>query len=357
MFNLSDMKDNNSNIKCEIRGIEKGTYNIIFGEPNIGKSNFIYQLAFSLANNISFLNLNDRQKNPLKVVVLSSEDSENKIKNKIVYLQKLYNVDKRFEFGVLDSSKYIVSSDVVNAEKNLKSFYESLKETKLDILFIDTLESLLDINYYDKYAGLNKINILLDGICKNLGCTIFAAHYTKSDGTIEGAGLVKKVPRTILKIYKSKEPNNKYFYTGLSFEKLNTEVIDSIEPLKKDNKYFIEFDVNLKDFTIENNLEPIANVSVQKKRYFYNGINNLVKYDEKKFNKILYDRKFLQLGMFKNLKDGEELEKGVTYKYSDEKSNNIEVNMFLQLTSFDAFLYSTLLSMCADYESGTIIDH
>jgi len=360
MFKLSNMENSDENIKYDVRGIEKGTYNIIFGEPNIGKSNFIYQLAFSLANNINFLNLNDKQIKPLKIVVLSAEDSSSKIKNKIVSLQQKYNVNSRFDFSTIENNHFIVGNDVKLAKANFNNFINFVTNNDIDILFIDTLESLLEITYQDKYAGLNKVNSILDGICKKTGCTIFSAHHSKNDGTLEGGGLVKKMPRTVLKVFQPRKQDNKFFYTGLMWDKINTSMTDSLEPLRNNKGTFeVLFKVNLKGFTIENDHKPIvAKVETKlSKRDYYKG-GEVVKANLDKYKTILYDRKFLKLGMFKNIKDGDELEKGVTYKYGDEKDNiNFEVNMFQQLIAYDAQVYSCLLSMCADYESGTIIDH
>lgn len=169
------------------------------------------------------------------------------------------------------------------------------------------------------------------------------------------------MPRTILKVFQTKPEDKKYFYTGLAWDKINTDMVESIENFRTDKgKFEIHFNVDLKGFTIETEMiKPIIEVesSKTKKRDYYNG-NLVVKADLEKYDTILYDRKFLTLGMFKNIKDGDELEKAVTYKYGEEEDpTHLEVNMFQQLTSYDAQVYSTLLSMCADYQSGTIIDH
>lgn len=358
MFKIIDINNmEKEDVTSNIAGVEDGTFNIIYGNSNVGKSTFIYQLSFCLKNNINFLDLNRNQKKKQNVIILSSEDSVTKISNKIDELKELYGEGDNFDVARIEIDHYLFGNDNKKADENFLKFKQFIVDNQINIIFIDTLESLLDKNYFEKYFGLTKVNIMLDTICKDTGCTIFGLHHSNSAGSLEGKDLVKKTPRAVLKIIQQKEQDDQYFYNTLIFEKINTNMIDSIREFKKNTKNFeINYKVDTSNFVIvyDNNQKNEEQVL----RSFYGKNNNIVKNEENRFDKIYYDRRFLKLGMFKNLRDGEELSKGVRYKYEDPNNHGyLEVNMFEQLTTFDASVYSTLLAMSADYEAGTIIDH
>lgn len=357
MFKILDINSIKQEVVSNIAGIEDGTYNIIYGPSNVGKSTFIYQLAFCLRNNFKFLNLNNSQKKKLNVLILSSEDSQNKISNKLTILKDLYNGGENFDIARIEHEHYLYGNNNDKSEENLEKFKQFVIDNKINLIFIDTLESLLDKNYLEKYFGLTKVNMILDNICKDTGCTIFGLHHTNADGKLEGRDLVKKTPRTVLKIIEQKEQDDQYFYNTLIYEKINTDMIDSIRDFKQANKNFeLNYKVDTNNFVVVDN----SNNSTKKEetlRCFYGNDSKIITNDESRFNKIYYDRRFLKLGIFKNLRDGEELAKGVRYKFEDSNGGYLEFNMFEQLTTFDASVYSTLLAIAADYQAGTIIDH
>lgn len=360
MFEILDINNmNKEEVKSNVAGVEDGTFNIIYGNSNVGKSTFVYQLAFCLTNNIKFLNLNLNQKKKQNVLILSSEDSSTKISNKINVLKDLYGDGNNFNIARIDNNHFLFGSNQEKADKNLIEFKKFIKDNKINIIFIDTLESLLDINYFEKYFGLTKLNMILDSVCKDVGCTIFGLHHSNAAGGLEGKDLVKKTPRTVLKIIEQKEQDDQYFYNTLIFEKINTDMVDSIRDFKSNNKNFsLNYKVDTSNFIIvDNNNSNTENEKEKTLRSFYGKVNKIKLNEENKFDKILYDRRFLKIGMFKNLRDGEELSKGVKYKFEDNYGGYLEINMFEQLTTFDASVYSTLLAIAADYQAGTIIDH
>lgn len=343
---------------CLIRGIERETYSLIYGSPNTGKSNILYQLSYCLSNGIDFLDLIEHDKKH-KVAILSAEDSQNKISNKISIYEEKYNLqddnDNLTIFSLSGISDYkLINIDGSTNDKSLIEFIKYFEQNEL--IIFDTIIKFVDYNDNNIYKNINKFNELMMTCASKYNCTIIGIHHTNSAGTLEGANIVGKSPRTILKIEKLKSIDKDTLQSRFIWEKINDSVMTSIEHYYKEDEGLYYFDYTLERQTgfISNELD--TNISLNKfSRLFFGDSNSEIKDYGNQVVKL--DNRFTSVEMFKNVQDGTKLDKATYKVQSNDGLRTVKVNMLDQLTHFDSEVYFTILGLMHNLKNGTIINH
>jgi len=152
-------------------GIVSGSATIISGDPGIGKSTLLLQIASKVS------------KNNLKIIYISGEESESQISLRAERL------------GCLNDNVLISSSN------NLRSIITSLEDQKPNLVIIDSIQTMW-IDSIDSSPGTvsqvrSSVLEITNYAKKNNVSVILVGHITK-DGQIAGPKLVEHMVDTVL---------------------------------------------------------------------------------------------------------------------------------------------------------------
>lgn len=150
-------------------GIVPGSLVLIGGEPGIGKSTLMLQIALSLPN--------------LKVLYVSGEESETQIKMR---------ADRMQQFS---DNCYVLS------ETNTQQIFQQIELLEPDLLVIDSIQTLHS-QYVESAAGsvsqVRECTAELMKFAKETGIPVFLIGHITKDGSIAGPKVLEHMVDTVL---------------------------------------------------------------------------------------------------------------------------------------------------------------
>ena len=156
-------------------GIVPGSIVLVGGDPGIGKSTLLLQMAMEMA----------RQQ---RVLYVSGEESERQIKMRAA---RLTGAEK----GSLPAQLLLVT------ETNLEVIFNHVRETRPDLLIIDSIQTVY-LSELDSSAGsvsqVRECASQLRELAKSSGVTVFMIGHVTKDGSIAGPRVLEHIVDTVL---------------------------------------------------------------------------------------------------------------------------------------------------------------
>ncbi|MDD4156639.1 MAG: DNA repair protein RadA [Candidatus Cloacimonetes bacterium] len=188
-------------------GIVPGMVALIGGEPGIGKSTIMMQIALKLVHNIS-------QSKKFKVLYVSGEESPEQIYLRSKRLSTDFQNDKKD----LNDIKPLLSDDIFLLCTNdteqildkIKIFTEQFKN-EFCVVVIDSIQSVY-LTSLDNYPGsvtqIRECAGLFTQTAKKLNIPIFMIGHVNKDGFVAGPKILEHIVDTVL--YFEGEVNNQF---------------------------------------------------------------------------------------------------------------------------------------------------
>jgi len=157
-------------------GIVPGSIVLVGGDPGIGKSTLMLQMALEMA---------DQQ----KLLYVSGEESERQIKMRALRLQ---NGNKKPD---LPNDLLLVT------ETNLETIFNHVRETAPSLLVIDSIQTMY-LSEMDSSAGsvsqVRECSSQLRELAKSSGISVFIIGHVTKEGTIAGPRVLEHIVDTVL---------------------------------------------------------------------------------------------------------------------------------------------------------------
>ena len=154
-------------------GIVPGSIVLVGGDPGIGKSTLMLQMAMEMATS-------------KRVLYVSGEESERQIKMRAVRL----NAN-----GILPPNLLLVT------ETNLEIIFNHIHEVKPDLLIVDSIQTVY-LSNMDSSAGsvsqVRECSSQLRELAKTSGISVFVIGHVTKEGTIAGPRVLEHVVDTVL---------------------------------------------------------------------------------------------------------------------------------------------------------------
>jgi DNA repair protein RadA/Sms len=159
-------------------GIVPGSIVLVGGDPGIGKSTLMLQMAMEMAGS-------------RRVLYVSGEESERQIKMRAVRLNK----NTGSANGSLPANLLLVT------ETNLEIIFNHVNEVKPDLLIIDSIQTVY-LSNMDSSAGsvsqVRECSSQLRELAKTSGISVFVIGHVTKEGTIAGPRVLEHVVDTVL---------------------------------------------------------------------------------------------------------------------------------------------------------------
>jgi DNA repair protein RadA/Sms len=157
-------------------GIVLGSIVLVGGDPGIGKSTLMLQMAMEMANT-------------QRVLYVSGEESERQIKMRAMRL--LASRDK----------KELPKNLLLVTETNLEVILNHVRETKPDLLIIDSIQTVY-LSELDSSAGsvsqVRECASQLRELAKSSGVSVFMIGHVTKEGAIAGPRVLEHIVDTVL---------------------------------------------------------------------------------------------------------------------------------------------------------------
>ncbi len=161
-------------------GAVAGSLVLVSGAPGIGKSTLLLQICNSLCADRS-------------VLYVSGEESERQLKLRAERL------------GVAPESLFVLS------ETRLSDILEAAAETKLDILIVDSIQTLYNEEHDSSPGSVSQVKdctMSMMQLSKSNGITVFVVGHINKDGNIAGPKVLEHMVDCVL--YFEGDPNSSY---------------------------------------------------------------------------------------------------------------------------------------------------
>ncbi len=158
-------------------GIVPGSIVLVGGDPGIGKSTLMLQMALQMANR-------------LRVLYVSGEESERQIKMRAARI--LPSEAKKSSFP---DNLYLVT------ETNLDTIYEHISALKPDLLIIDSIQTVYMPELESAAGSVSQVRESashLRELAKNSGPAVFVIGHVTKEGTIAGPRVLEHIVDTVL---------------------------------------------------------------------------------------------------------------------------------------------------------------
>jgi len=160
-------------------GIVPGSIVLVGGDPGIGKSTLMLQMAMEMA---------DKK----RVLYVSGEESERQIKMRAVRLNS--NVGAKHA-SPLPANLLLVT------ETNLEVIFNHIREVKPDLLIVDSIQTVY-LSNMDSSAGsvsqVRECSSQLRELAKTSGISVFVIGHVTKEGTIAGPRVLEHIVDTVL---------------------------------------------------------------------------------------------------------------------------------------------------------------
>ena len=154
-------------------GIVPGSIVLVGGDPGIGKSTLMLQMAMEMAAK-------------QRVLYVSGEESERQIKMRAVRLN-----------GKKDLPKNLL----LVTETNLEIIFNHINEVKPDLLIVDSIQTVY-LSNMDSSAGsvsqVRECSSQLRELAKTSGISVFVIGHVTKEGTIAGPRVLEHIVDTVL---------------------------------------------------------------------------------------------------------------------------------------------------------------
>jgi DNA repair protein RadA/Sms len=171
-------------------GIVPGSIVLVGGDPGIGKSTLMLQMAMEMA-------LKKR------VLYVSGEESERQIKMRGVRLTKSAGAqpDDQIPGAKKDSAVPLPANLLLVTETNLEIILNHISEVKPDLLIVDSIQTVY-LSNMDSSAGsvsqVRECSSQLRELAKTSGISVFVIGHVTKEGTIAGPRVLEHIVDTVL---------------------------------------------------------------------------------------------------------------------------------------------------------------
>ena len=166
-------------------GVVPGSIVLVGGDPGIGKSTLLLQMALEMADH-------KHGKKPLKVLYVSGEESERQIKMRALRLTRLEGETNPTDF----------SQDLLLfTETNLDVILEQVGALKPDLLIVDSIQTvyLPDLNSTaGSVSQVRECANRLRELAKSGGMAVFLVGHVTKEGVIAGPRVLEHIVDTVL---------------------------------------------------------------------------------------------------------------------------------------------------------------
>ncbi len=171
-------------------GIVPGSIVLIGGDPGIGKSTLMLQMAMEMAAT-------------KRVLYVSGEESERQIKMRAVRLNNNAGMqrDEQSARSSRSSAVPLPKNLLLVTETNLEIIFNHVNEVKPDLLIVDSIQTTYLANM-DSSAGsvsqVRECSSQLRELAKTSGISVFVIGHVTKEGTIAGPRVLEHVVDTVL---------------------------------------------------------------------------------------------------------------------------------------------------------------
>lgn len=161
-------------------GIVPGSIILVGGDPGIGKSTLLLQMAMEMANAVS----------NRRVLYVSGEESEKQIKMRAARL--LANVDPSYD---LPAELFLVT------ETNLDLIFQHIESVKPDLVVIDSIQTVYMPAVNSSAGSVTQVresSSRLRELAKSSGIAIFVVGHVTKEGVIAGPRVLEHIVDTVL---------------------------------------------------------------------------------------------------------------------------------------------------------------
>ncbi|RVU01498.1 DNA repair protein RadA [Mucilaginibacter limnophilus] len=172
-------------------GIVAGSLVLIGGEPGIGKSTLMLQLALNMPN--------------LKVLYVSGEESEHQIKMRAERLQatesqELRGKNQKNKFEIENSTSEI-SQAFILTETSTQNIFKQIEQLEPDLVVIDSIQTLHSSHIESTPGSVSQVRECtaeLLRFAKETSTPVFLIGHITKDGTIAGPKILEHMVDTVL---------------------------------------------------------------------------------------------------------------------------------------------------------------
>ena len=171
-------------------GIVPGSIVLVGGDPGIGKSTLMLQMAMEMA----------LQK---RVLYVSGEESERQIKMRAVRLTRSVGAkqDDQRSNAKKDSAVPLPANLLLVTETNLETILNHISEVKPELLIVDSIQTVY-LSNMDSSAGsvsqVRECSSQLRELAKTSGISVFVIGHVTKEGTIAGPRVLEHIVDTVL---------------------------------------------------------------------------------------------------------------------------------------------------------------
>jgi DNA repair protein RadA/Sms len=171
-------------------GIVPGSIVLVGGDPGIGKSTLMLQMAMEMA---------DKK----RVLYVSGEESERQIKMRAIRLAQTARAqrdDKKSDTGK-SAPVSLPANLLLVTETNLEIIFNHVHEIKPDLLIVDSIQTVY-LASMDSSAGsvgqVRESSSQLRELAKTSGISVFVIGHVTKEGTIAGPRVLEHIVDTVL---------------------------------------------------------------------------------------------------------------------------------------------------------------
>ena len=171
-------------------GIVPGSIVLVGGDPGIGKSTLMLQMAMEMAAK-------------KRVLYVSGEESERQIKMRAVRLAQSVGAkpDSQQSNAKKDPAVSLPPNLLLVTETNLEIILNHISEVKPDLLIVDSIQTVY-LSNMDSSAGsvsqVRECSSQLRELAKTSGISVFVIGHVTKEGTIAGPRVLEHIVDTVL---------------------------------------------------------------------------------------------------------------------------------------------------------------
>lgn len=162
-------------------GVVPGSIVLVGGDPGIGKSTLLLQMALEMAGNNS----------ARKVLYVSGEESERQIKMRAMRLTRLAG----------ENAAAFSDDLLLLTETNLESVLEHVQELKPDLLIVDSIQTVYLPDMSSTAGSVSQVRECanrLRELAKSSGMAVFLVGHVTKEGVIAGPRVLEHIVDTVL---------------------------------------------------------------------------------------------------------------------------------------------------------------
>jgi DNA repair protein RadA/Sms len=166
-------------------GVVPGSIVLVGGDPGIGKSTLLLQMALEMATS-------GKVHQPLKVLYVSGEESERQIKMRALRLTRLGGNNETVKFN---------QELLLLTETNLDIILEQVQGLKPDLLIIDSIQTVYLPDLNSSAGSVSQVRECanrLRELAKTSGMAVFLVGHVTKEGVIAGPRVLEHIVDTVL---------------------------------------------------------------------------------------------------------------------------------------------------------------